>query len=63
MTTAVISVQESAPLMVCIDHMVKHGVKRLPVVAADGRVTGILYERDVFAEITAHMLGEGRECR
>ena len=63
MTTAIISVQESAPLMVCIDHMVRKGVKRLPVVAADGRVTGILYERDVFAEITANMLGEGRECR
>ena len=63
MTTAIISVQENAPLMVCIDHMVRKGVKRLPVVAADGRVTGILYERDVFAEITANMLGEGRECR
>ncbi len=63
MTTDVVSVPEEAPLMVCIDHMIKRGVKRLPVVAADGRVTGILYERDVFAEITANMLGEGRECR
>ena len=63
MTTAVISVQESAPLMVCIDLMVRSGVKRLPVIGADARVTGILYERDVFTAITTIMLGEGRECR
>ena len=63
MTTGVISVPEEAPLMVCIDQMVRKGVKRLPVIAADGRVTGILYERDVFSAITTIMLGEGRECR
>ena len=56
MTTAVISVHEEAPLMVCIDHMIKHGVKRLPVIGADGRVTGILYERDVFEAICDIML-------
>lgn len=63
MTTAVISVHEEAPLMACIDQMIKRGVKRLPVVATDGRVTGILYERDIFRTIASLMLGECKECR
>ena len=61
MTTAVISVHEEAPLMVCVDHMIKHGVKRLPVIGADGRVSGILYERDVFEAICDIMLSVTRE--
>jgi CBS domain-containing protein len=47
--------------MVCVDHMIKHGVKRLPVIGADGRVTGILYERDVFEAITDIMLSVTKE--
>lgn len=58
MTTKVISVAEDAPLMECIDHMIKSSVKRLPVIGKDGKVTGILYERDVFFAITKAMLNE-----
>ncbi len=58
MTTKVISVNEDAYLMECVDHMIKNNVKRLPVIGKDGRVTGILYERDVFFAITKAMLDE-----
>lgn len=58
MTTNVISVHEDAPLMECVDHMLKNNVKRLPVIDEDGKVVGILYERDVFLTITKSMLDE-----
>lgn len=58
MTKKVISVPEDAPLMECVDHMIKNNVKRLPVVRKDGAVAGILYERDVFFEITKAMQNE-----
>jgi len=58
MTTTVISVPENASLMECVDHMIKNNVKRLPVIGKDGKVTGILYERDVFFAITKAMLEE-----
>lgn len=56
MTKKVISVPEDAPLMECVDHMLKNNVKRLPVIGKDGKVVGILYERDVFFAITKAML-------
>lgn len=58
MTTKVITVPEDAPLMECVDHMIKNNVKRLPVMGKDGKVSGILYERDVFFAITKAMLDE-----
>ena len=58
MTTKVISVPEDASLMECVDHMLKNNVKRLPVIGKDGKVAGILYERDVFFAITKAMLNE-----
>lgn len=58
MTKKVVSVPEDAPLMECVDHMIKNGVKRLPVIGKDGKVIGILYERDVFFAITRSMLNE-----
>lgn len=60
MTKVVFKVNEDAPLMECIDQMVKHNIKRLPVVDGSGKVTGMLYERDVFFAVTKAMLeGEG----
>jgi CBS domain-containing protein len=58
MTARVITIPEDAPLMECVDQMIKNNVKRLPVMGKDGRVAGILYERDVFFEITKAMLNE-----
>ena len=56
MTTDVITVHEDSSLMECVDHMIKHNVKRLPVLDRNSKVTGILYERDVFFAITKSML-------
>jgi len=58
MTPKVITVKEEATLMECIDHMLKNNVKRVPVLNKDNRVTGMLYERDVFYEITKSMINE-----
>ncbi len=56
MTKDVITVPEDAPLMECIDRMLKHNIKRLPVIAKDNRLAGMIYERDVFFAITQAML-------
>jgi CBS domain-containing protein len=58
MSKNVITVHEDASLMECIDHMIKHNIKRLPVVDKSGRVVGMIYERDVFFAITRAMLDE-----
>ncbi len=58
MTPKVITVNEDATLMECIDHMLKNNVKRVPVLNKETRVIGMLYERDVFYEITKTMLGD-----
>jgi CBS domain-containing protein len=59
MTTRVITVPEEASLMECVDHMLKNNVKRLPVLNKEGKVSGILYERDVFYAIAKAMIGNG----
>ncbi|MDA8388660.1 MAG: CBS domain-containing protein [Nitrospiraceae bacterium] len=59
MTRGVITVREDSPLMECVDHMIKHHVRRLPVIGASGGITGMLYERDVFFAITGAMLDDG----
>jgi len=56
MSKKVITVDEDAPLSECVDHMVKHNIKRLPVINSQGRVVGMLYERDVFFAVTKAML-------
>ncbi|MDP2277702.1 MAG: CBS domain-containing protein [Nitrospirota bacterium] len=58
MTKKVITVNQDSSLMECVDHMLKNNVKRLPVMGKDGKVTGILYERDIFFTITKTMLNE-----
>ena len=58
MTPKVITVKEEATLMECVDHMLKKNVKRVPVLNNENRVTGMLYERDVFYEITKSMINE-----
>lgn len=56
MSKEVITVPEDAPLMECIDRMLKHNIKRLPVIGKDDRLVGMIYERDVFFAITKAML-------
>lgn len=56
MTRAVITVHEESSLMECVDHMLKNGVKRVPIINKEGSVIGMIYERDVFYEITRSML-------
>jgi CBS domain-containing protein len=58
MTPKVITVNEDATLMECIDHMLKNNVKRVPVLNKENRVIGMLYERDVFYEITKSLIDE-----
>lgn len=60
MSKVVITVTEDASLMECVDHMMKHNIKRLPVVNKEGKVLGMLYERDVFFAITKAMLEENK---
>ena len=58
MTPKVITVKDDATLMECVDHMLKNKVKRVPVLNNENKVTGMLYERDVFYEITKSMIDE-----
>jgi len=48
MCTSAEPVHEDAPLMECMDHMMKHNMTRVPVVNENGRVVGIVYELDLF---------------
>jgi predicted transcriptional regulator len=61
MTKEVVTVKVDAPLMECVDHMIKKNVRRLIVLDKTGRVAGILYERDIFVAITRAMLHENEE--
>lgn len=63
MTRTVITVKEDSTLMECIDHMLKNNVKRVPVLNKEDRVIGMLYERDVFYEITKTMLNENTQVK
>lgn len=58
MSNIVFRVDENASLAECIDHMIKHNIKRLPIVNDLGKVVGMLYERDVFFAVTKAMLEE-----
>ncbi|MBI5100400.1 MAG: CBS domain-containing protein [Nitrospirae bacterium] len=58
MSTAVITVNEDSTLMECVDHMLKNSVKRVPVLNKDNAVVGMLYEKDVFNEITRAMFNK-----
>ncbi|MFN3480364.1 MAG: HPP family protein, partial [Thermodesulfovibrionales bacterium] len=62
MSKVVITVNDDAPLMECVDHMIKHNIKRLPVIDKSGRVIGMLYERDIFFAITNAMLEENKQA-
>jgi len=58
MTHEVVTVRPESPLMECVDHMLKFGVKKLPVIESDGVVAGMLYERDLFFAIIGTILND-----
>ncbi len=60
MSREVMTVQEDDSLMECVDLMIKHHIKRLPVLDQTGKMVGMIYERDVFYAITSAMLDENR---
>lgn len=51
MSAPAIVVQDSAPLSYAVRLMAKHGVKRLPVVDAGGRLLGVLSRVDVLRQV------------
>jgi CBS domain-containing protein len=55
------TVQENDSLMECVDLMIKHDIKRVPVVDQTGKVVGMIYERDVFNTITNAMFDDRPE--
>lgn len=63
MTRTVVTVREEATLMECVDHMLKSGVKRVPVMNGKHAVVGMLYERDVFYAITKAMVNKDAKER
>jgi CBS domain-containing protein len=58
MTNHVITVDEDAPLMECVDRMIRNNIKHLPVLSKEGNVMGVLHEKEVFFAITRAMLDE-----
>jgi CBS domain-containing protein len=55
MTHDVLTVREEDPILECVDHIVKKNIRRIPVVNQAGKVTGMIYERDVFLAVTRAM--------
>jgi CBS domain-containing protein len=57
MTTNVITVTDTHPLMECVDHILKHDISTLPVLDHDGNLVGMLYESQIFFAITDAVFG------
>lgn len=55
------TVREETSLMACVDLMLKHRIKRLPVIDKNGKVIGMIYERDIFFAFANKML-EDIQC-
>jgi len=56
--TEVLTVRPNDSLMECVDHMLKQCVERVPVVDADGKAVGMIYERDVFFAVVKVMIDD-----
>ncbi len=61
MTRDVMTVKDDAPLMECVDYMIKKNIKRLPVTDKSGKLVGMLYERDVFFAIAKALLDDEQD--
>ena len=61
MTTPVISVHSAETVRTAIARMVKHNLKRLPVVNENGRLVGMVSRIDVFRTMDLHQTGDKHE--
>jgi CBS domain-containing protein len=52
------TVQERDSMMKCVDLMIKHNIKHLPILDDVGNIVGMIDEGDVFNVIAAAMLDE-----
>lgn len=57
MTTPVISVRNDEPVRNAVAQMVKHDLKRLPVINEDGRLMGMVSRIDIFRTVAFHQSG------
>ena len=58
MSKDVITIREDTTLMACVDLLLKNRIKRLPVVDKEGKVIGMVYERDIFFAVVHAMLDD-----
>ena len=56
MTREVATVRENDSLMECVSLMMKRNVHQLPVLDARGKISGMIFEKDIFNAITNVML-------
>jgi CBS domain-containing protein len=61
MRKTTVSVAEDAPLMKCLDVMIKHNLQRLPVINADKKVVGVMYLRDIYNAVVKTLLEDEKE--
>ena len=61
MSRDIATVKETDPLMECVDLFIKKNITRLPVLNREGRIAGMIYERDVFFAIAKAMFDNGPE--
>lgn len=62
MSRNVITLKENDPIMECVDHILKKGVGRMPVLDKTGKVVGMVYIRDVFCAIAEAMSEKCKEA-
>ncbi len=55
------AVKEDDPLMECVDHILRYSISTLPVVDSEGRLTGMLYESDIFFTVADAIAGKNGE--
>lgn len=55
------AVKEDDPLMECVDHILRYSISTLPVVDTNGKLTGMLFESDIFFTIADAIAGKAGE--
>ncbi|MBF0464572.1 MAG: CBS domain-containing protein [Nitrospirae bacterium] len=58
MSKTTLYVEENAPLMKCLDILLKHNVRRLPVVNGQNQVIGIIHIRDLYNVVIKTLLDD-----